>query len=170
MARRAVWRPGLRVKLCEAAELIIVGASVWVELTVAGHMSGGRQQRAEASGEADVTHARRLRVQAGKSPPAPGNTRHHPHAPRTDSMLRTRQTALQRSLPSLAQRSFASSPRRAALITLEVDGKSVSIEQGSSIIQACELAGKSNFRSARDLALAGSPHERWGAPQTFDGS
>ena len=38
-------------------------------------------------------------------------------------------------------RSFSSTTTRLAEITLQVDGVSVSIEQGSSLIQACEKAG-----------------------------
>ncbi|KAM0786777.1 NADH dehydrogenase (ubiquinone) 78K chain precursor, 5-prime end [Microbotryomycetes sp. NB124-2] len=42
-----------------------------------------------------------------------------------------------------AARTFASSAVRPAEITLEVDGVNVSIEEGSSLIQACEKAGAS---------------------------
>lgn len=58
-------------------------------------------------------------------------------------MLRTRQSTLSAVKRSLAaQRTFHSSRPASAEITLEVDGKTVSIEQGSSLIQACEKAGK----------------------------
>ncbi|KAM0750943.1 NADH-quinone oxidoreductase [Meredithblackwellia eburnea MCA 4105] len=54
-------------------------------------------------------------------------------------MLRARQLG---SIASKARRAgFSSTAHRQAEITLEVDGKQVSIEQGSSLIQACEKAG-----------------------------
>jgi len=42
----------------------------------------------------------------------------------------------------LLRRSLSTTPRRQAEITLEVDGVPVTIEQGASLIQACEKAGK----------------------------
>jgi NADH dehydrogenase (ubiquinone) Fe-S protein 1 len=55
--------------------------------------------------------------------------------------------AARRSKPSLASttatttRSFVSSARRPAEVELTIDGKKVSIEAGSALIQACEKAG-----------------------------
>ncbi|KAL7937466.1 hypothetical protein V8C35DRAFT_292603 [Trichoderma chlorosporum] len=40
-----------------------------------------------------------------------------------------------------ASRAFATTPRRAAEVELTIDGKKVSIEAGSALIQACEKAG-----------------------------
>ena len=61
-------------------------------------------------------------------------------ARQTSRIARTRPAAA----ASVAARAagFHSSPARRAEIELEVDGKKVSIEQGSSLIQACEKAGK----------------------------
>lgn len=57
-------------------------------------------------------------------------------------MFRTRLARLpSRPLSLSSSRPFASTSHRAAEIQLEVDGIPVSIEQGSSIIQACEKAG-----------------------------
>jgi NADH dehydrogenase (ubiquinone) Fe-S protein 1 len=42
---------------------------------------------------------------------------------------------------ALRQRTFASSARRPAEVELTIDGKKVSIEAGSALIQACEKAG-----------------------------
>lgn len=47
--------------------------------------------------------------------------------------------SLARSL--VGTRSFASTAPRRAEIELEIDGKTVRIEQGSALIQACEKAG-----------------------------
>lgn len=44
-------------------------------------------------------------------------------------------------LTSTATRSFTSSARRSAEVELTIDGKTVSIEAGSALIQACEKAG-----------------------------
>jgi len=51
-------------------------------------------------------------------------------------------SALRSSRQSLyAARTFATSSRRQAEVTLTVDGKQASIEAGSALIQACEKAG-----------------------------
>ena len=55
-------------------------------------------------------------------------------------LLRT--TARSRcSLGACGTRSFTSTIRRPAEVELTVDGKKVSIEAGSALIQACEKAG-----------------------------
>lgn len=57
----------------------------------------------------------------------------------------SRRAATKATLPRTrpAVRSLSStSARHAEMIQLEVDGVPVEIEQGSSIIQACEKAGK----------------------------
>ncbi|KAF2238461.1 NADH-quinone oxidoreductase [Viridothelium virens] len=56
------------------------------------------------------------------------------------SMLRSL-TRPQRLRCLTARRTFAASPRRPAEVELTVDGKKVSIEAGSALIQACEKAG-----------------------------
>lgn len=45
------------------------------------------------------------------------------------------------SLPAATTRSFTASARRPAEVELTIDGKKVSIEAGSALIQACEKAG-----------------------------
>ncbi|KAI0970933.1 hypothetical protein F4678DRAFT_435130 [Xylaria arbuscula] len=49
--------------------------------------------------------------------------------------------AVAASASSNASRAFSASPRRPAEVELTVDGKKVSIEAGSALIQACEKAG-----------------------------
>lgn len=44
-------------------------------------------------------------------------------------------------LPAATTRSFTASARRPAEVELTIDGKKVSIEAGSALIQACEKAG-----------------------------
>lgn len=50
------------------------------------------------------------------------------------------QTAARRVVAP-STRSLSSTPRRLADITLEVDGVSVTVPQGTALIQACEKAG-----------------------------
>merc|ERR1712093_599204 len=59
---------------------------------------------------------------------------------------------------SSSSRALHSTPRAAKLIQLEVDGKQVEIEQGSSLIQACEKAGATipRFCYHDRLAIAGN--------------
>lgn len=60
-------------------------------------------------------------------------------------MLRLRVNNLLKVKPIITShpiRNFSSTNKRLAEIQLEVDGVKVSIEQGSSLIQACEKAGK----------------------------
>jgi NADH dehydrogenase (ubiquinone) Fe-S protein 1 len=58
------------------------------------------------------------------------------------SLLRLSRQSTRIATPTLRQ--FSSSKLRSAEITLEIDGVPVTIEQGSSLIQACEKAGQSN--------------------------
>ncbi|KAG8932634.1 NADH dehydrogenase (ubiquinone) 78K chain precursor, 5-prime end, partial [Tulasnella sp. 418] len=59
---------------------------------------------------------------------------------------------------SSSQRSFSSSSSRQADITLTVDGKEVTVPQGSALIQACEAAGATipRFCYHDRLAIAGN--------------
>ncbi|KAJ9500118.1 ndufs1 NADH-ubiquinone oxidoreductase subunit [Exophiala xenobiotica] len=61
-------------------------------------------------------------------------------------------------LTSSATRSFASSARRPADVELTIDGKKVSIEAGSALIQACEKAGVTipRFCYHEKLLIAGN--------------
>ncbi|KIW13444.1 NADH-ubiquinone oxidoreductase 78 kDa subunit, mitochondrial [Exophiala spinifera] len=61
-------------------------------------------------------------------------------------------------LSSSATRSFASSARRPAEVELTIDGKKVSIEAGSALIQACEKAGVTipRFCYHEKLLIAGN--------------
>ncbi|KIW57937.1 NADH-ubiquinone oxidoreductase 78 kDa subunit, mitochondrial [Exophiala xenobiotica] len=61
-------------------------------------------------------------------------------------------------LTSSATRSFASSARRPAEVELTIDGKKVSIEAGSALIQACEKAGVTipRFCYHEKLLIAGN--------------
>lgn len=53
-----------------------------------------------------------------------------------------RAAARSKATTTLARhRTFASSARRSADVELTIDGKKVSIEAGSALIQACEKAG-----------------------------
>ncbi|KAK5038006.1 ndufs1 NADH-ubiquinone oxidoreductase subunit [Exophiala sideris] len=63
-----------------------------------------------------------------------------------------------RPLTSTATRSFASSARRPAEVELTIDGKKVSIEAGSALIQACEKAGVTipRFCYHEKLLIAGN--------------
>ncbi|KIW42858.1 NADH-ubiquinone oxidoreductase 78 kDa subunit, mitochondrial [Exophiala oligosperma] len=63
-----------------------------------------------------------------------------------------------RPLSSSATRSFASSARRPAEVELTIDGKKVSIEAGSALIQACEKAGVTipRFCYHEKLLIAGN--------------
>ncbi|TFK32160.1 NADH-ubiquinone oxidoreductase [Crucibulum laeve] len=60
--------------------------------------------------------------------------------------------------PHSSRRSFASSSSRNADITLTVDGKEVTVPQGSALIQACEAAGATipRFCYHDRLAIAGN--------------
>ncbi|EIN14653.1 NADH-quinone oxidoreductase [Punctularia strigosozonata HHB-11173 SS5] len=73
--------------------------------------------------------------------------------PRPHIVVRQRLT-----LCSLARRTFTSSPARKADITLTVDGKEVTVPQGSALIQACEAAGATipRFCYHDRLAIAGN--------------
>ncbi|GAA5932485.1 uncharacterized protein JCM15063_001240 [Sporobolomyces koalae] len=58
------------------------------------------------------------------------------------SMLcRTPLASAARRLPSASTRALSSTARRQADVTLEVDGVSVTVPQGTALIQACEQAG-----------------------------
>ncbi|GAA5914671.1 uncharacterized protein JCM6883_001036 [Sporobolomyces salmoneus] len=58
------------------------------------------------------------------------------------SMLcRTPLASAARRLPSTSTRALSSTARRQADVTLEVDGVSVTVPQGTALIQACEKAG-----------------------------
>ncbi|KAF5325337.1 hypothetical protein D9619_010089 [Psilocybe cf. subviscida] len=60
--------------------------------------------------------------------------------------------------PQTVSRTFSSSSSRAADITLTVDGKEVTVPQGSALIQACEAAGANipRFCYHDRLAIAGN--------------
>lgn len=62
---------------------------------------------------------------------------------RPATMLRTTLRANRTSWRAPASR-FHSSPKRASEITVEVDGRPVNIEQGSSVIQVCPCAKREN--------------------------
>ncbi|KAI1619498.1 NADH-ubiquinone oxidoreductase 78 kDa subunit, mitochondrial, variant [Exophiala viscosa] len=63
-----------------------------------------------------------------------------------------------RPLTSTATRSFTSSARRPAEVELTIDGKKISIEAGSALIQACEKAGVTipRFCYHEKLLIAGN--------------
>lgn len=69
-----------------------------------------------------------------------------------------------RSRPALlghaCHRPFSSTARRRAEVELEIDGKKVSIEAGSALIQACEKAGVTIPRYCyhESVALAEPPY------------
>ncbi|KAL6251761.1 ndufs1 NADH-ubiquinone oxidoreductase subunit [Rhinocladiella similis] len=69
-----------------------------------------------------------------------------------------RAAARSRKPLSSATRSFASSARRPAEVELTIDGKKVSIEAGSALIQACEKAGVTipRFCYHEKLLIAGN--------------
>lgn len=56
-------------------------------------------------------------------------------------MLALRNAAVRSAKGAGKARAFSSSSRRTQDISLTIDGKQVSIPQGSSLIQACEKAG-----------------------------
>ncbi|KKY23687.1 putative nadh-ubiquinone oxidoreductase 78 kda subunit [Phaeomoniella chlamydospora] len=56
-------------------------------------------------------------------------------------LLRTAARASKRNVGSGASRPFTSTARRTAEVELTIDGKKVSVEAGSALIQACEKAG-----------------------------
>ncbi|KDN47628.1 hypothetical protein RSAG8_03418, partial [Rhizoctonia solani AG-8 WAC10335] len=64
----------------------------------------------------------------------------------------------QRLTAQVARRTFASSSARRQDITLTVDGKEVTVPQGSALIQACEAAGSNvpRFCYHDRLAIAGN--------------
>ncbi|CAE6424762.1 unnamed protein product [Rhizoctonia solani] len=64
----------------------------------------------------------------------------------------------QRLVAQVARRTFASSSARRQDITLTVDGKEVTVPQGSALIQACEAAGSNvpRFCYHDRLAIAGN--------------
>ncbi|KAG9101658.1 hypothetical protein FS749_004858 [Ceratobasidium sp. UAMH 11750] len=72
-------------------------------------------------------------------------------------MLRLASSA-SRSLAQAARRTFASSPVRRQDITLTIDGKEVTVPQGTALIQACEVAGSNvpRFYYHDRLAIAGN--------------
>ncbi|TGO56942.1 hypothetical protein BOTNAR_0212g00190 [Botryotinia narcissicola] len=70
-------------------------------------------------------------------------------------------SALRSSRQSLyVARTFATTNRRQAEVTLTVDGKQVSIEAGSALIQACEKAGVTIPRQAFDKKSIYCYHEK----------
>ncbi|KAF8752317.1 NADH-quinone oxidoreductase [Rhizoctonia solani] len=75
-------------------------------------------------------------------------------------MLRVASSAgrSQRLVAQVARRTFASSSARRQDITLTVDGKEVTVPQGSALIQACEAAGSNvpRFCYHDRLAIAGN--------------
>ncbi|GAA99357.1 hypothetical protein E5Q_06052 [Mixia osmundae IAM 14324] len=77
-------------------------------------------------------------------------------------MLRSGMLARAALRPTMARRAMPQAGRSLAtssdMITLEIDGKSISVPKGSSLIQACELAGVSipRFCYHTGLAIAGN--------------
>ncbi|QRV98717.1 NADH-ubiquinone oxidoreductase 78 kDa subunit [Ceratobasidium sp. AG-Ba] len=74
----------------------------------------------------------------------------------------------QRLTAQVARRSFASSSARRQDITLTIDGKEVTVPQGTALIQACEAAGSNvpRFCYHDRLAIAGNCRRGRTIPQT----